>query len=81
MDHMEDKKASFADHDASFMCLGTTRKDAGSAEAFRKIDLHWATKFANLSKEAGIPHFQLLTAQGSNKNSWFLYPQTKGEVR
>jgi iron-sulfur cluster repair protein YtfE (RIC family) len=37
MDHIEEKKDLFNNHDVSFCCLGTTRKDAGSAEAFRKI--------------------------------------------
>ncbi|KAK1930432.1 Oxidoreductase HTATIP2 [Phytophthora citrophthora] len=89
--------------DAAFSCLGTTRKDAGSAEAFRKgrtalevlivtlccanvlfmiatVDLEYVVKFANLSEAAGVPYMGLLTSQGANKDSWFLYPQTKGEV-
>ncbi|EGZ07286.1 hypothetical protein PHYSODRAFT_348186 [Phytophthora sojae] len=66
--------------DAAFSCLGTTRKDAGSAEAFRKVDLEYVTKFAQLAKDAGVPYFGLLTASNANKDSWFLYPQTKGEV-
>ncbi|ETL88724.1 hypothetical protein L917_12224 [Phytophthora nicotianae] len=66
--------------DAAFSCLGTTRKDAGSAEAFRKVDLEYVTNFAELSKAAGVPYMGLLTSQGANKDSWFLYPQTKGEV-
>ncbi|KAF4317188.1 hypothetical protein BBO99_00008744 [Phytophthora kernoviae] len=65
---------------AAFSCLGTTRKDAGSAEAFRKVDLEYVTKFAELSKTAGVGYIGLLTSQGANKDSWFLYPQTKGEV-
>jgi oxidoreductase len=35
---------------------------------------------AKLMKEAGINHFHLVTSMGSNANSWFLYPQTKGQV-
>ncbi|KAG7391257.1 Oxidoreductase htatip2 [Phytophthora boehmeriae] len=66
--------------DAAFSCLGTTRKDAGSAEAFRKVDLEYVTTFAELAKGAGVPYFGLLTASNANKDSWFLYPQTKGEV-
>ncbi|KAF0756024.1 hypothetical protein AaE_004787 [Aphanomyces astaci] len=80
------KIEDFAAHeaDACFCCLGTTRADAGSADAFIKVDLHYVTKAAELSKEAGIPYFGLLTAsynafmQNSNKSSWFLYPRTKG---
>ncbi|KAL4166912.1 hypothetical protein KRP22_012399 [Phytophthora ramorum] len=69
-----------ADVNAAFSCLGTTRKDAGSAEAFRKVDLEYVAKFAELAKDAGVPYFGLLTASNANKDSWFLYPQTKGEV-
>ncbi|CAK4760512.1 hypothetical protein LEN26_007661 [Aphanomyces euteiches] len=70
----------FAAHnaDACFCTLGTTRADAGSAEAFIKVDLHYVTKAAELSKEASIPYFGLLTAANTAKNSWFLYPRTKG---
>ncbi|TYZ65289.1 hypothetical protein PybrP1_013196 [[Pythium] brassicae (nom. inval.)] len=66
--------------DAAFSCLGTTRKAAGSAEAFRKVDLEYTTHFGEAAKAAGVPFFGLLTSAGANKNSWFLYPQTKGEV-
>ncbi|KAI9916593.1 hypothetical protein PsorP6_018209 [Peronosclerospora sorghi] len=85
---------------AAFSCLGTTRKDAGSAEAFRKgredrgyafvrldniyvvgtVDLEYVLKFAEVCKMASVPYFGLLTSQGADKDSWFLYPQTKGEV-
>jgi hypothetical protein len=27
-----------------------------------------------------VKHFHLLTSMGSNPNSWFLYPKTKGQV-
>uniref|UniRef100_A0AAV1UWL2 NAD(P)-binding domain-containing protein n=1 Tax=Peronospora matthiolae TaxID=2874970 RepID=A0AAV1UWL2_9STRA len=66
--------------DAVFSCLGTTRKDAGSIEAFRRVDLEYVLKVAELAKAAGVPYIGLLTSQGANKDSWFLYPQTKGEV-
>jgi oxidoreductase len=33
-----------------------------------------------LSKDANASHFHLLTSQGSNANSFFLYPQVKGQV-
>ncbi|KAF1786134.1 NAD(P)-binding domain [Phytophthora cactorum] len=49
-------------------------------EAFRKVDLEYVTKFAEVSKAVGVPYLGLLTSQGANKDSWFLYPQTKGEV-
>ncbi|KAF0693588.1 Aste57867_15453 [Aphanomyces stellatus] len=74
------KLDDFASHnaDACFCCLGTTRADAGSAEAFIKVDLQYVTKAAELAKEANIPYFGLLTASNAAKTSWFLYPKTKG---
>ncbi|KAJ1344896.1 hypothetical protein BSLG_000411 [Batrachochytrium salamandrivorans] len=72
------------DHlDARFCCLGTTRADAGSAEAFVRIDKDIPLQAATLLKEAGgdsPQHFVLLTSAGSNAESWFLYPKTKGQL-
>ncbi|KAF1785560.1 NAD(P)-binding domain [Phytophthora cactorum] len=63
--------------DAAFWCMGTTRKDAGSADTFRKVDLEYVIKSAEVSKAADVSYMDLLTSQGANKNSWFVYPQTK----
>eukprot|EP01134_Creolimax_fragrantissima_P006214 CFRG6214T1 len=60
-------------------CLGTTRKDAGSEETFKEIDLGIPTKFSIKAKEAGAQRFSLLSASIANINSWFLYPKTKGQ--
>ncbi|CAI5723587.1 unnamed protein product [Hyaloperonospora brassicae] len=80
-DRLSDSDLAATDKvDAVFSCLGTTRKDAGSGEAFRKVDLKYVHQVAELAKTAGVPYFGLLTSQGANKDSWFLYPQTKGEV-
>lgn len=65
--------------DAAFCTLGTTRRDAGSAEAFRAIDLHATVAFAKACKHSA-QRFHLVTSQGANANSWFLYMQTKGEA-
>ncbi|KAJ8576588.1 hypothetical protein ON010_g2622 [Phytophthora cinnamomi] len=65
--HRDWKKVT-GEVDAAFSCLGTTRKDAGSAEAFRRVDLEYVTTFAQLAKDAGVPYFGLLSAS------------TKGEV-
>lgn len=79
MDEMEQHADSFKDHDVAFCTFGTTRKDAGSAEAFVKIDHGYTVKFGSLCKDHGVKHFHLLTSMGSNPNSWFLYPKTKGQ--
>jgi oxidoreductase len=67
--------------DTVFWVLGTTRKDAGSAAQFIKVELDWLTDAAKLAKQNGCKHFSLLTAQGANAGFWscgLLYPKTKG---
>jgi oxidoreductase len=72
-----------------FCTLGTTRKVAGSADNFRKVDLHYVEAAAKAAKAAGVPHFSLLTAQGANPNVCasdlaplhpLLYTKTKGQA-
>lgn len=72
--------AEFRQKDVVFCCLGTTRKDAGSAEAFVKVDHDYVLAAAKLAHSARVPHFSIVTAAGSNADSWFLYMQTKGKV-
>uniref|UniRef100_A0A6B2LHD6 NAD(P)-binding domain-containing protein n=1 Tax=Arcella intermedia TaxID=1963864 RepID=A0A6B2LHD6_9EUKA len=68
-------------HDIAICTLGTTRADAGSDEAFRLVDYTYVANFAQFAlKHCGVTHFHLLTSMGSDKNSWFLYPRTKGQI-
>jgi oxidoreductase len=64
----------------AFYCLGSTRKDAGSAAEFVKIDYGYLEQIAPICKEAGIHHFSLVSSQGASASSPFLYMQTKGKV-
>ena len=66
-----------------------TLQVAGSAEAFRKVDLVYVEKAAKAAKAAGVQHFSLLTAQTANSKQWandmlpfhpLLYIKTKGQV-
>lgn len=70
----------FRSKDVVFCCLGTTRKEAGSADAFIRVDHDYVLAAARLAFSAGVPHFSIVTAAGSNADSWFLYMQTKGRV-
>ncbi|KAJ9468959.1 Protein FMP52 [Diplonema papillatum] len=63
-----------------FSALGTTRKDAGSAEAFKKVDFDYNLAAAKLMKQTGVGHYQLVSSQGASASSWLLYPQTKGKL-
>ncbi|EGC38746.1 hypothetical protein DICPUDRAFT_75668 [Dictyostelium purpureum] len=77
---LENYKSEFEGKDVAFDVLGTTKKQAGSAERFIEIDYGYSAKFSELSKEAGVRSMHLLTSTGSNPNSWFLYPKTKGRL-
>jgi uncharacterized protein YbjT (DUF2867 family) len=65
--------------DDAFCCLGTTRRAAGSAAAFRRVDLDYVVAFGQLAKHAGVRRFMLVSSLGASPDSSFLYPRTKGE--
>ena len=66
--------------DEAYGCLGTTRKTAGSDEAFRAVDLELTRSFARAAKAAGAKRFGLVSSVGADARSRFLYPRTKGEA-
>ncbi|MCR4294954.1 MAG: oxidoreductase [Elusimicrobia bacterium] len=66
--------------DEAYGCLGTTRKDAGSAAAFRAVDLDLAVAFARAAKTGGARSFGLVSSAGADAGSAFLYPRVKGEA-
>ena len=69
------KEADVQGHDIMFVCLGTTRAQAGSAEAFVKIDHDYPLMAAKLHTGRDVC---LLTSTGADPNSFLLYPKTKG---
>ena len=60
--------------------LGTTRRKAGSGDAFRKVDHDLVLKVAQAAKEAGADHFIHVSAIGADMASRNLYLRTKGET-
>jgi oxidoreductase len=78
-ERLEEYASAFEGFDVGFCCLGTTRAKSG-AEGFVRVDHDYVLESATLAKRAGCKDFHLVTSQGSNKDSWFLYPQTKGLV-
>jgi len=79
MEALEKQTAAFADHDASFCCWGSTRGEAGGAEAFRKIEFGTLKTFTDLAKAAKIPHHSLVSSKGADATSWFTYMAVKGD--
>lgn len=66
--------------DRAICALGTTRKQAGSAAAFRAIDHDLVLKVAGRLRQAGVSSFALVSSLGADPRARFLYPRTKGEV-
>jgi len=66
--------------DDIFCCLGTTMRQAGSKEAFRKVDYQYPLDAARLGKANGAHQFFLVSAMGANVQSRFFYNRVKGEV-
>lgn len=64
----------------AFSCLGTTKKQAGSDEAFRKVDHDYNVHFAKLCRERGVRHFFLLSAANANSDSRFFYNRVKAQT-
>ncbi len=64
----------------AFSCLGTTKKQAGSDEAFRKVDHDYNVQFATLCHDKGVENFFLLSSMNADSNSRFLYNRVKAET-
>jgi len=65
---------------AVFCCLGTTRADAGSKEAFRKVDYEYVVKLAVFTQRAGIAQYHVISAMGADMTSRLFYNQVKGRM-
>jgi len=66
--------------DDVFCCLGTTIKQAGSRENFRKVDFAYCLGLAKLSMQGGAEHFLLISAVGASAKSPVFYSRVKGEL-
>lgn len=66
--------------DEAFCALGTTIKKAGSAEAFRAVDLGLVAAFSKAARAAGARRFGLVSAVGAHAGSRLLYSRVKGEA-
>lgn len=62
-----------------FCCLGTTIKEAGSQEAFEKVDLGYPIQFAKIASMKGVKQYSIISSLGANPNSNNFYLRTKGK--
>jgi uncharacterized protein YbjT (DUF2867 family) len=63
-----------------FSCLGTTIKQAGSQQAFRRVDYDIPLLIARAAREAGVPHFLLVSSVGASAKARTFYLRVKGEL-
>ncbi len=66
--------------DDTFCCLGTTLKQAGSREAFRRVDHDYPLALAHLARHAGARIFLMVSALGADAHSPVFYNRIKGET-
>lgn len=66
--------------DAVICALGTTMKQAGSREAFWRVDHDYPLAIARLARQQGTPTYVLNSATGADAASWFFYNRVKGEL-
>ncbi|HDS1149391.1 TPA: NAD(P)H-binding protein [Pluralibacter gergoviae] len=66
--------------DTVFCCLGTTRREAGSKEAFVHADYALVVDTALTGRRLGARHLLVVSAMGANARSPFFYSRVKGEM-
>jgi uncharacterized protein YbjT (DUF2867 family) len=76
---MEEQMRTVACEDA-FCCLGTTRRAAGSALAFRAIDHDLVLRFARCAQDSGAKTLVAVSSVGAAQESHNLYLRVKGET-
>jgi len=64
--------------DDVFCTLGTTMKQAGSRDNFKKVDFEYVVALANLGKLAGASKFLVISAMGADSKSAVFYNKVKG---
>jgi uncharacterized protein YbjT (DUF2867 family) len=75
-----DPPPAWAAADQVFCALGTTMRQAGSREAFRRVDFDYPVALARAALAQEARHYLLVTAVGASAESRFFYNRVKGEV-
>lgn len=66
--------------DEIFCALGTTMKQAGSREAFLRVDVDYVYAAAKWGKAAGVRRFVLVSSPGASEDSLSFYLRAKGQI-
>ena len=67
--------------DDFFCTIGTTIKNAGNQDAFRKVDFGYPKEFATIAIQNKVKHFLIISSLGADANSGNFYLKTKGEIQ
>jgi len=66
--------------DVALCCLGTTRRQAGSPQRFRAVDVDSVLAFARAARAANAQRFVVVSSVGADPNSKNFYLRTKGDM-
>jgi uncharacterized protein YbjT (DUF2867 family) len=66
--------------DQVLSALGTTIRQAGSQDAFRRVDHDYPLALARLAHAQGARHFLLVSSAGADARSRVFYSRVKGET-
>lgn len=78
-DNMEAQLKGLVCH-AAVCCLGTTLKQAGSQEEFRRVDVDYVLSFARVAKASQAQRFIVVSSAGADPQAKNFYLRTKGEM-
>lgn len=74
------QKSALPSNCVAICTLGTTIKQAGSQEAFRKVDFDYVLNFAEIARDIKASSLHVVTAHGAAKSSLIFYNRVKGEI-
>lgn len=72
--------ATLPNPNLGFICLGTTRKQAGSKQALEKIDYERVCHVAQTMQVLGVKRIAIVSSYGAAKHSMSHYLQCKGKM-
>ena len=73
--------ASLPQVDDVYCCIGTTRKQAGSEVAFRRVDFDAVVNVARAASAAGAKRLAVVSSLGADPKSRVFYNRVKGEMQ
>lgn len=79
LDHLETVREQLVADDV-YCCLGTTMAQAGSKEAFYKVDFEYVLTLAKLTRANHATQFLVVSSLNPDSESMFYYSRVKGEM-